>query len=93
MEHLFGFVERIRGKDPEDGGNSSPLVQVTTLPTGESIVATKDGVHENLTGMLTAKSVIKDLAGIIRDRTDKARSAAQGAGAGVVPGAAGRPPR
>ena len=92
MEALFGFVERIRGKEPTDAG-PSPLVQVTPLPTGETIVATKDGIHENLTGMFTAKSIIKDLAGAIRDRTVKAQNAAQAAAGGVVPGAAGRPPR
>lgn len=78
---LFGSDDK-----KEDAGG--PLVQITPLPGGETIVATKDGIDQNMTGMLTAKSFVKDIVSAI-----KSSRATSGGAADVVGGAVGRPPR
>jgi len=87
LKRMKVYKELFGGNDDhKDAGG--PLVQITPLPSGETIVATKDGIDQNMTGMLTAKSFVKDIVSAI-----KSTRGAPGGAADVVGGAVGRPPR
>ena len=71
-------------------------MHITTLPGGDTIVANKDGIDQNMTGLFMAKGMIGDAAKKIGEALAKGRMAAQtpsGGAASLVQASAGRPPR
>ena len=92
MEKMAGVFDKFRGPQ-EAPGNP---VHVTTLPGGDTLVATKDGIDTNMTGLFMAKDMVsqgtKRIADAIAKRQVNA-SVASGGTASVVQASAGRPPR
>jgi hypothetical protein len=93
IERVAGVMDKLRGPAAEPAGNP---VHITTLPGGDTIVAGKDGIDTQMTGLFMAKDMVatgtKRIADALARRQVNA-SVASGGAASVVQASAGRPPR
>ena len=92
FERFSALFDRMRPAQE----SASPMVSVTTLPSGDTLVANKDGIDKDITGLFMAKGMISDAAKAIGDRIAKAKVASAAPSGGNVTAAAasaGQPPR
>jgi len=93
MERYAGLMEKLRGPPAESTG--SP-VHVTTLPNGDTLVSTKDGIDRDMTGLMMAKGIAGDVAKRFGDAFAKrkvAESLPSGGAASLAAASVGRSPR
>jgi hypothetical protein len=93
MERYAKLMETLRGPAAEPSGTP---VHVTTLPSGDTLVSTKDGIDRDMTGLFMAKGIAGDVAKRFGDAFAKRKvveSIPGGGAASVAAASVGRSPR
>jgi hypothetical protein len=101
METTFGFMDRMasvmeKWRGPQQESSPSNPVHITTLPGGDTIVAGKDGIDTQMTGLFMAKDMVATGTKRIAEALAKRQvngTVASGGSASVAQASAGRPPR